>query len=87
MRSEQNRGAVLREAASKRILLLDGAMGTAIQDRDLDEAAFRGERFADHPSDLQGNNDLLTLTRPDGPRSHNLPGNSITGPQFSPARR
>ena len=65
MRSEQNRGAVLREAASKRILLLDGAMGTAIQDRDLDEAAFRGERFADHPSDLQGNNDLLTLTCPD----------------------
>ena len=65
MRSEQSRGAILREAASKRILLLDGAMGTAVQDRDLDEAAFRGERFADHPSDLQGNNDLLTLTRPD----------------------
>jgi 5-methyltetrahydrofolate--homocysteine methyltransferase len=65
MRNEQNRGAVLREEASKRILLLDGAMGTAIQDHDLDEAAFRGKRFVDHPSDLQGNNDLLTLTCPD----------------------
>ncbi len=52
-------------ALSERILLLDGAMGTMIQNEKLDEAAFRGERFADHGDDLKGNNDLLTLTRPD----------------------
>src|SRR5699024_3212618 len=45
--------------------LLDGAMGTMIQNEKLDEAAFRGERFADHADDLKGNNDLLVLTRPD----------------------
>nr|WP_307861724.1 methionine synthase [Nocardioides sp. SYSU D00514] len=52
--------AVLRE----RIMVLDGAMGTAIQRDRPDEAGYRGERFADHPSDLVGNNDLLTLTQP-----------------------
>lgn len=50
---------------SKRVLLLDGAMGTMIQRYKLSEADFRGERFKDHPSDLKGNNDLLSLTRPD----------------------
>jgi 5-methyltetrahydrofolate--homocysteine methyltransferase len=59
------RASALREAAAKRILLLDGATGTAVQDRDLDETAFRGERFVDHSFDLMGNNDLLVLTRPD----------------------
>ncbi len=49
----------------ERILILDGAMGTMIQTHQLDEAAFRGERFRDHPSDLRGANDLLVLTRPD----------------------
>lgn len=53
------------EAIRKRILILDGAMGTMIQRHRLSEADFRGERFADWPSDLRGNNDLLTLTRPD----------------------
>jgi 5-methyltetrahydrofolate--homocysteine methyltransferase len=53
--------ALLRE----RIVVLDGAMGTAIQRDRPDEAGYRGERFADWPSDLQGNNDLLTLTQPD----------------------
>ena len=48
-----------------RILLLDGAMGTMIQRHKLDEAAYRGKRFADWPSDLKGNNDLLTLTQPE----------------------
>ncbi|MEO5364556.1 MAG: methionine synthase, partial [Magnetococcus sp. DMHC-8] len=48
-----------------RILILDGAMGTMIQRHRLTEADFRGERFAHHPVDLQGNNDLLSLTRPD----------------------
>ncbi|MEO9323849.1 methionine synthase [Nocardioides sp. C4-1] len=53
--------ALLRE----RIMVLDGAMGTAIQRDRPSEAGYRGERFADWPSDLQGNNDLLTLTQPD----------------------
>ena len=48
-----------------RILVLDGAMGTMIQRYQLTEADYRGERFADWPHDLKGNNDLLSLTRPD----------------------
>src|SRR5437660_8838623 len=54
----------LRELAGKKILVLDGAMGTMIQDLQLDEAAFRGERFKDFHRDLRGNNDLLILTQP-----------------------
>jgi 5-methyltetrahydrofolate--homocysteine methyltransferase len=50
---------------SKRILVLDGAMGTMIQRHALTEADFRGERFRNHPRDLRGDNDLLVLTRPD----------------------
>ncbi|HXV14783.1 MAG TPA: methionine synthase, partial [Candidatus Krumholzibacteria bacterium] len=49
---------------SERILILDGAMGTMIQRYQLDEAAFRGDRFRDHPKDLKGDNDLLCLTQP-----------------------
>ncbi len=49
----------------QRILILDGAMGTMIQRHKLGEAEYRGERFADWPSDLKGNNDLLTLTQPE----------------------
>lgn len=48
----------------QRILVLDGAMGTMIQDYGLDEAGYRGERFRDSSDDLKGNNDLLTLTQP-----------------------
>src|SRR3989338_8761450 len=48
----------------KRILIIDGAMGTMIQRYKLDEKAYRGKTFADHPSDLKGNNDLLSLTQP-----------------------
>jgi 5-methyltetrahydrofolate--homocysteine methyltransferase len=55
----------LREALARRILILDGAMGTMIQRYKLSEADFRGARFATHPVDLKGNNDLLVLTRPD----------------------
>jgi len=55
----------LHEALKQRILLLDGATGTMIQRHKLDEAAYRGERFADWPSDLKGNNDLLAITQPD----------------------
>jgi 5-methyltetrahydrofolate--homocysteine methyltransferase len=55
----------LHEAIKKRILILDGAMGTMIQQYRLKEADFRGERFADFHTDLQGNNDLLSIVRPD----------------------
>ncbi|HEX7354903.1 MAG TPA: methionine synthase [Mycobacteriales bacterium] len=55
----------LRAILASRIVVLDGAMGTMIQRQSLAEADFRGERFADWPSDVRGNNDLLTLTQPD----------------------
>jgi 5-methyltetrahydrofolate--homocysteine methyltransferase len=55
----------LYQALKQRILLLDGAMGTMIQRHKLDEAAYRGERFAEWPSDLKGNNDLLAITQPE----------------------
>ena len=55
----------LEQAAQQRILLLDGAMGTMIQNHKLEEADYRGERFADWDSDIKGNNDLLVLTQPD----------------------
>lgn len=55
----------LKKLFEERIMILDGAMGTMIQSYTLDEAAFRGDRFKDHPNDLKGNNDLLVLTRPD----------------------
>ena len=55
----------LDELVAKRILVLDGAMGTMIQRHTLMEADFRGERFKNHPRDLRGDNDLLVLTRPE----------------------
>ncbi len=55
----------LKQALQERILVLDGAMGTMIQSYQLEEVDYHGERFADHPCDLKGNNDLLSLTRPD----------------------
>jgi len=57
--------ARLRALLEERILVLDGAMGTMIQRHELTEADYRGERFADWPSELKGNNDLLCLTRPE----------------------
>jgi 5-methyltetrahydrofolate--homocysteine methyltransferase len=54
----------LAAALAQRIVVIDGAMGTAIQRDRPDEAGYRGERFKDWPSDLVGNNDLLTLTQP-----------------------
>ena len=54
----------IRTELEKRILIIDGAMGTMIQQYKLDEADYRGERFKDWPSDLKGNNDLLSLTQP-----------------------
>ncbi len=55
----------LREALKQRILVLDGAMGTMIQQYRLREEDYRADLLADHPSDLKGNSDLLSLTRPD----------------------
>ncbi|MBV8389811.1 MAG: methionine synthase [Mucilaginibacter sp.] len=55
----------IRKELEKRILVIDGAMGTMIQRYQLTEEDFRGERFRNHPSDLKGNNDLLNITRPD----------------------
>ena len=55
----------LEELLRERIVILDGAMGTMIQRHSLSEEDFRGERFSAHPVSLKGNNDLLTLTRPD----------------------
>ncbi|MCH8846038.1 MAG: methionine synthase [Proteobacteria bacterium] len=60
-----NKTSQLEQLLQERILLLDGAMGTMIQSYKLEEADYRGERFADHPCDLKGNNDLLSITRPD----------------------
>ncbi len=54
----------IRQELQKRILIIDGAMGTMIQRYQLQEADFRGERFKNHHSDLQGNNDLLNITQP-----------------------
>lgn len=59
------RSLLLQHQLSRRILLLDGAMGTMIQSYSLSESDFRGQRFAYWPCDVKGNNDLLCLTRPD----------------------
>ena len=56
--------ATLKSLLAQRILIIDGAMGTMIQRHKLEEADYRGERFADWASDLKGNNDLLVLTQP-----------------------
>ena len=60
-----DRIAQLSSLLKERIVILDGAMGTMIQGYKFDEQDFRGKRFADHPCDLKGNNDLLILTQPD----------------------
>ena len=62
----------LRQSASERILVLDGAMGTQIQNQKFSEADFRGERFKGWNHDLKGNNDLLVLTQPDAIRDIHL---------------
>ncbi|XP_056155582.1 methionine synthase isoform X2 [Lampris incognitus] len=55
----------LRAILQQRIMILDGAMGTMIQQQNLKEEDFRGEEFKDHPLPLKGNNDLLSITQPD----------------------
>ncbi|MEQ9064046.1 MAG: homocysteine S-methyltransferase family protein [Vicingaceae bacterium] len=57
--------ADIKEILDQRILVLDGAMGTMIQRHKLSEEDYRGDRFKDHPTSLQGNNDLLSITRPE----------------------
>jgi 5-methyltetrahydrofolate--homocysteine methyltransferase len=63
--TREQRIAALKEAAARRILIIDGAMGTMIQRLKLDEAGYRGERFGGHSKPVKGNNDLLVLTRPE----------------------
>ena len=65
MKPHYTRAQALPHLLEKRIVILDGAMGTMIQRFKLTEAQYRGERFADFPRDLKGNNELLSLTRPD----------------------
>mgnify|MGYP000380331770 CR=1 FL=1 len=65
MTDRHNRIEQLYEALKNRILILDGAMGTMIQGYKLSEEDYRGTRFADHASDVKGNNDLLSITQPD----------------------
>jgi 5-methyltetrahydrofolate--homocysteine methyltransferase len=55
----------IKQQLEKRILVIDGAMGTMIQRHKLEEADYRGDRFKDWPSDVKGNNDLLSITKPD----------------------
>jgi 5-methyltetrahydrofolate--homocysteine methyltransferase len=64
MSSREARLTALNDALKTRVLVLDGAMGTMIQRHKPDEAAYRGARFANHPRDVKGNNDLLILTQP-----------------------
>ena len=64
MTRETSASPRIKAAADERILIIDGAMGTMIQRHKLDEAAFRGARFAAHDKLVQGNNDLLVLTQP-----------------------
>lgn len=65
MAASKPQPGTLEQALKERILVIDGAMGTMIQAEGLEEADYRGERFADHHADLKGNNELLSLTRPD----------------------
>ena len=63
--SASDRSALIKAQLKKHILLIDGAMGTMIQDRKLEEVDYRGERFKDWSCDVKGNNDLLVLSQPE----------------------
>ena len=63
--TRDTRNAALADISAKRILMLDGAMGTMIQRHNLDEADYRGNRFANFHADVKGNNDLLSLSKPE----------------------
>ncbi len=64
-RAPMNRHQAFRDALAERILLIDGAIGTMLQQEHLDEAGYRGERFREHPHPIRGLGDILCLTRPD----------------------
>ena len=64
-KTREERIAYLKQEVKKRVLILDGAMGTMIQRYKLQEADYRGERFKDHGSDVKGNNELISLVQPD----------------------
>ncbi len=68
----QERTKLLHEIAAKRILVLDGAMGSLIQDLKFNEADFRGSHFVDWKQDIQGNNDILSITQPDAIKALHL---------------
>src|SRR6187455_2984130 len=55
----------IQECLNERVLVIDGAMGTMIQQYKLEEKDYRGKRFSDWPKDLKGNNDLLSITQPE----------------------
>ena len=55
----------LKSLLNERVVVLDGAMGTMIQNLNLSEEDFRGERFADYHMDIKGNNDILVITKPE----------------------
>ena len=63
-KAQRERAAAFRQLLGKRLVILDGAMGTMIQRHKFCEADFRGSRFAEWPRDLRGNNDLLSITQP-----------------------
>ena len=65
MEIQKTAPGLLEQILKQRIVIIDGAMGTMIQTENLVESDYRGERFADHGSDVKGNNELLSLTRPD----------------------
>ncbi len=65
MANSPDSSQALKDALRERILVLDGAFGTMVQDQRLSEEACRGQRFQDHPVDLKGNHDILNLTQPD----------------------
>ena len=70
--SESTKETTLRGLAAERILVLDGAMGTMIQALSLDEEGYRGARFDAWNREVRGNNDLLSLSRPDAVRAIHL---------------
>ena len=80
MREESStfRSAALQRLLEKRIVVLDGAMGTMIQAEGLSEADFRGQHLRDHARDLKGNNDILCLTRPDVVETNTFGANSVS---------
>ena len=65
MKNNPNSPTLLEQQLAENILVMDGAMGTEIQVLGLKEEDYRGERFRDHHLDLKGNNELLSLTRPE----------------------